>query len=289
MVWYGFVRTFLNAFFFHFSLMMIGSELTRVAASKMNSKASNSVVAGPNLAAGSLCRSVPRVWSCKGEVCNDQCNQVQLQMIWAGSDEALASNSSVRALLQNSAWFDIFMMHNLWSKRPRGRTQQGPQAQFKLSRSMLHLPSEEVQGARGCGSNIRRFVCIRWCVPFTFGVCLQIGVYKRPFFSWGSLLRSNKDQKGSVPLAPQILLGVDECNLRSVPDFEAQGSHVEVDTSVGKAEDGPAISVHLWVKIVRSNSEKCNTFESSIQALHFAGPVLLYEWFWSMAFISSSG
>ena len=94
---------------------------------------------------------------------------------------------------------------------------------------------------------------------------LQIGVYKRPFFSWGSLLRSNKDQKGSVPLAPQILLGVDECNLRSIPVFEAQGSHVEVDTSVGKAEDGPPqFLCTCEVKIVRSNLEKCNTFESSI-------------------------
>lgn len=135
---------FLNAFFFHFSLMMIGSEHTRVAASKMNSKASNSVVAGPNLAAGSLCRSVPRVWSCKGEVCNDQCNQVQLQMIWVGSDEALASNSSVRALLQNSAWH----LHDAWFMIQQAAWQDPARASGAVQVVSFHVPLTIGRSAR---------------------------------------------------------------------------------------------------------------------------------------------
>ncbi len=187
-------------------------------------------------------------------------------MIWMGSDEALASNSSVTALLQNSAC-DIFMMHDLWSNRPRGRTQQRPQAQFKLSHSMLHLTSEEVQGAGGRGSNTKRIVSIHLvfsvanpCIPKTILVwfSLVFTMYMISFSQvfgpldslWtGSLVRSAKDQKGSVPLAPQILelMGAtSEVSSFWGPRVPLWSRHLS-----GKA--GLTMAVQLLVKIVRSN------------------------------------
>lgn len=139
------------------------------------------------------------------------------------------------------------MMHDLWSNRPRGRTQQGPQAQFKLSRSMLHLPSEEVQGAGGCCSNIRRFVRIPWCVLFTFGVGFANWCIQKTILFLGKRLEVEQRSERECSASASDTLGSWWVQPPKRPSF--WGPRVPCWSRHLSGQSWrwpPAISVHLW-------------------------------------------